>query len=36
MPRRRHTRRPMAEIESVFADLHARRITRRVVLLPEA
>ena len=29
-------RRPMAEIESVFADLHARRITRRVVLLPEA
>jgi 6-hydroxycyclohex-1-ene-1-carbonyl-CoA dehydrogenase len=29
-------RRPMAEIESVFADLHARRISRRVVLLPEA
>ena len=29
-------RRPMAEIESVFADLHARRIHRRVVLVPEA
>ena len=29
-------RRPMAEIESVFSDLHARRISRRVVLLPEA
>jgi 6-hydroxycyclohex-1-ene-1-carbonyl-CoA dehydrogenase len=30
------TRRPLAEIASAFADLHARRITRRVVLLPEA
>ncbi|HEX5041287.1 MAG TPA: 6-hydroxycyclohex-1-ene-1-carbonyl-CoA dehydrogenase [Candidatus Polarisedimenticolaceae bacterium] len=29
-------RRPLAEIESVFHDLHARRISRRVVLLPEA
>ena len=29
-------RRPMAEIASVFEDLHARRISRRVVLLPEA
>jgi 6-hydroxycyclohex-1-ene-1-carbonyl-CoA dehydrogenase len=29
-------RRPLAEIASVFDDLHARRISRRVVLLPEA
>jgi 6-hydroxycyclohex-1-ene-1-carbonyl-CoA dehydrogenase len=29
-------RRPMSAINETFADLHARRATRRVVLLPEA
>jgi 6-hydroxycyclohex-1-ene-1-carbonyl-CoA dehydrogenase len=29
-------RRPLAEIASVFADIHARRISRRAVLVPES
>ena len=28
-------RRGLAEIESVFADVHARKVSRRVVLIPE-
>jgi 6-hydroxycyclohex-1-ene-1-carbonyl-CoA dehydrogenase len=29
-------RRPLSSINATFADIHARRVTRRVILLPEA